>query len=221
MATRIKLYFIVFFAQCFFFIVGKILSRKAKKMRKNYPPKRRKKNKRKSLKEAAKLSLLFVGVCESLYSSLRVHLSVTNPIVCLILHINQTLRTRRKSRREKLKNENKWAQVLSAFLLLCANSCLSLLVELNRVSFLRTSNQILYLHFAYPLSFSNACIIYNYQLKCEAQTKTSFFYWLAEFAKFPVSVRILIKTCSISHNEEKLIKPRWLRKLFPPRKLLK
>lgn len=77
------------------FIVGTILSRKANKMKKLSSEERKETKKRNSLEKEKALVAFFEGVCESLYSSLRVHLGVTNPIVCLILHINQTLRTRR------------------------------------------------------------------------------------------------------------------------------
>lgn len=71
------------------FTIGTILSRKTKKMKKII------RRRTKGNKKAKFFALVAIseGVCESLYSSLRVHLDVTNPIVCLILHINQTLRT--------------------------------------------------------------------------------------------------------------------------------
>jgi hypothetical protein len=102
MATRIKLYFIVLFAQWFFLFLHVLslsaanfyLATRTKCKKLSFHG--RKKSSAEITAKASSLSAVafFHRVCESLCSSLRVHLDVMNPIVCLILHINQTLRTR-------------------------------------------------------------------------------------------------------------------------------
>lgn len=135
MATRIKLYFIVLFSQYFsLLLLAQFYLLKGRTKRKKIILWRARKKKRKSeILSRRAFVAFFSRVCESLYSSLRVHLGVTNPIVCLILHINHNFSGQDVVERRKIEKWEQVAWALSACFPLYSNFCSSLFSIANWV----------------------------------------------------------------------------------------